>query len=193
MNKSIIIGLSAALLSPISTAYANTLQEQLSAVAQAENEGKARQDAKVAADNAAREKALQEDKLKQKRAIAAAELKRAQQIASAEKRKARQQAEAKAIRDSAEKERLQDKNRDQSYEDQLRDLELAKMKLELESRSKRVKREDDFIDAELKRENAHTDVIQSDADANRTISTGVKDLMQSEGKASETKAGKWFN
>lgn len=193
MNKCMLIGLCAALLTPISTAHANTLQDQLSAIAQAESEGKARQDAKVAAEKAAREKALLEEKLKRERTIAAAERKRAQQIASAEKRRAQQQAESKAIREAAEKERLQDKGRDQSYEDQLRELQLAKMKLELESQSKRVKREDDFIDAELKRENARTDVIQSDADSNRAISTGAKELMQSEGRASETKAGKWFN
>ncbi|EKP0294984.1 DUF5384 family protein [Aeromonas veronii] len=193
MNKYILTSLCFSLLAPTSMTYANSLQDQLSAIAQAESDGKARQEAKIAAEQAMRDKALLEERLKREREAANAARKRAQQLAAAEQRKAQQAAEAKALRKSQELERKEDKKREQSYEDQLRELQIAKMKLEIESQSKRTKREDDFIDAELKRENARTDVIQSDADANRAISTGARDLMQSEGKASETKAGKWFN
>ncbi|MGC6746505.1 DUF5384 family protein [Escherichia coli] len=47
----------------------------------------------------------------------------------------------------------------------------------------------DFIEQELKERAAKTDVIQSEADANRNISTGSKDLLQKRReKAREKKA-----
>ncbi|EMB2600384.1 DUF5384 family protein, partial [Salmonella enterica subsp. enterica serovar Cerro] len=57
----------------------------------------------------------------------------------------------------------------------------------------RVKRENEFIDQELKNKAAQTDVIQSNADSNRNMSEGGRDLMKSEGKAREKKASGWFN
>lgn len=50
-------------------------------------------------------------------------------------------------------------------------------------RKARVNRKDDFIDQELKRESAKTDVIQSGADSARNISSGTKNLMEREGEA----------
>ncbi|EFB9862418.1 hypothetical protein CV519_004464, partial [Escherichia coli] len=63
---------------------------------------------------------------------------------------------------------------------------------ELQAKAARVQRENDFIEQELKERAAKTDVIQSEADANRNISTGSKDLLQSEGKAREKKASSWW-
>jgi hypothetical protein len=54
-----------------------------------------------------------------------------------------------------------------------------------------VKRADDYIDQELNREKAKTDVIQSDADANRNVSTGAKNMMTGIGKGEENKTKGW--
>ncbi len=45
---------------------------------------------------------------------------------------------------------LRTKKRDQSYEDELRSLEIQKQKLALAKEEARVKRENEFIDQELK-------------------------------------------
>ncbi|QTA26616.1 hypothetical protein FYK17_12270 [Escherichia albertii] len=37
------------------------------------------------------------------------------------------------------------------------------------------------------------DVVQSEADANRNMSEGGRDLMKSAGKAEENKSDSWFN
>ncbi|MDU7958844.1 MAG: DUF5384 family protein, partial [Escherichia coli] len=57
----------------------------------------------------------------------------------------------------------------------------------------RVKRENEFIDQELKHKVAQTDVVQSEADANRNMTEGGRDLMKSVGKAEENKSDSWFN
>lgn len=162
--------------------FASTLQEQLSAVAQAEQQGKVEEQ---------KLKDLQQEKIKtierreqQKRANAAAEAKRREAIASAER---------KARREKIEADMKADKARDQGYEDELRSLEIQKQKLALAREEARVKRENDFIDQELKNKAAQTDVIQSNADSNRNMSEGGKELMKSEGKAREKKVSGWFN
>lgn len=163
-------------------AQADDLQAQLMAVAQAEQDGQAREEAKRAAEEMARQKAAKAAAAERQRQIAAA--------AAAKKAKAAQQA---AVTQAKEQERLTDKKRAQDYEDKLRELELMKAQLELERMKKRVGREDDFIDQELKRESARTDVIQSEADATRDVATGTRDLLSSEGKAREEEASGWFN
>ncbi len=104
-----------------------------------------------------------------------------QRVAAENERRAKREAEL-----------ANDKKRDQAYEDELRKLQLESMKLELQAKAARVQRENDFIEQELKERAAKTDVIQSEADANRNISTGSKDLLQSEGKAREKKASSWW-
>lgn len=106
---------------------------------------------------------------------------RKQRVAAENERRAKREAEL-----------ANDKKRDQAYEDELRKLQLESMKLELQAKAARVQRENDFIEQELKERAAKTDVIQSEADANRNISTGSKDLLQSEGKAREKKASSWW-
>ncbi|EBB5174560.1 hypothetical protein FGT65_22815 [Salmonella enterica subsp. enterica serovar Cerro] len=162
--------------------FANSLQDQLSAVAQAEQQGKSEEQ---------RLRDIQQEKInaaerldRQRRASAVAEANRKAAIASAEK---------KARREKIEAEVKADKTRDQGYEDELRSLEFQKQKLALAREEARVKRENEFIDQELKNKAAQTDVIQSNADSNRNMSEGGRDLMKSEGKAREKKASGWFN
>ncbi|WP_265474214.1 DUF5384 family protein [Mergibacter septicus] len=113
-------------------------------------------------------------------------------------KRAAAQAREKAKREAKKKEEraygeyIADKRRDQAYEDQLRLLQLEEMKLELERKKARVKREDDFIEQELKREAAKTDVIQSDADARRNISKGTETLLIKEGEARVKKESGFF-
>ncbi|KAA0542477.1 DUF5384 family protein [Citrobacter portucalensis] len=165
-----------------STVYSSSLQDQLSAVAQAEQQG-ANEEKKQHDDWVAeRNKQIQQDKQRRANAQAAANKKAA---AAAAERQARQ--------DKRDTEALQDKKRDQGYEDELRSLEIQKQKLALAKEEARVKRENEFIDQELKNKAAQTDVTQSEADANRNISEGGRDLMKSEGKAREDKADSWFN
>lgn len=164
------------------TCFASSLQEQLSAVAQAEQQGK--HEEKMQRD-ALQEKYAQQARLERQR--------KANAIAAANKKAAAAAAERKALREKVEAESRADKVRDQGYEDELRSLEIQKQKLALAREEARVKRENDFIDQELKNQAARTDVIQSNADVNRNLSQGSKDLLQSEGKAREKKAGGWFN
>ena len=165
-----------AILSTLSsTVFAASLQDQLSAVAEAEQQGK--NEAKKEHDEwvAQRNREIQQEK--QRRANA-------------------QAAERQARQDKLDAEASKDKKRDQGYEDELRSLEIQKQKLALAREEARVKRENEFIDQELKRSAAHTDVVQSEADANRNMSEGGRDLLKSVGKAEENKAEKsdsWFN
>ena len=69
---------------------------------------------------------------------------------------------------------------------------MEERKLELARKKARVSREDDFIEQELKREAAKTDVIQSDADATRNVSGGTKTLMEKEGEARVKKESGFF-
>ena len=112
---------------------------------------------------------------------------RAKEIAQAKEHEKQE-----AIRQREYDNYMADKKRDQSYEDELRKLELEERKLELTRKKARVSREDDFIDQELKREAAKTDVIQSDADAARNLSGGAKSLLEKEGEARVKKESGFF-
>ena len=56
----------------------------------------------------------------------------------------------------------------------------------------RLKREDDFIDQELKEKAANTDVGQSQADVNRNLSSGQKTLLEKVGEAEVKKNSGFF-
>jgi hypothetical protein len=73
--------------------------------------------------------------------------------------------------------------RDQEYQDQLRALEVERQKLQVERLKARTAHENDYIDRELKRLDAQTDVIQSEADANRNLSEGAKVFLKKAGDA----------
>lgn len=163
-------------------AHAASLQEQLAAVAAAENAGKAEERALEDAHQARLQQQARAEQAKQARIKAASAEKQRQKAAAVAAEHARQLAEYQS-----------DKKRDQSYEDELRQLEIAQRKLALKREAARVEREDEFIDQDLKARAARTDVIQSEADATRNLSTGGRDLMQSEGQARVKKASGWFN
>jgi len=76
-----------------------------------------------------------------------------------------------------------DKKRDQAYEDQLRQLEIKQKMADLRKMETRAAREDDFIDRDLKHQDANTDVVQSDADTKRALSGGTKSLLEDVGTA----------
>ncbi len=109
------------------------------------------------------------------------------------KERPRQQQIRKLVRINWTPKPLRTKKRDQSYEDELRSLEIQKQKLALAKEEARVKRENEFIDQELKHKAAQTDVVQSEADANRNMTEGGRDLMKSVGKAEENKSDSRFN
>lgn len=98
-------------------------------------------------------------------------------------------AEALAKQKQAYDEQMADKKRNQTYEDQQRQLVLDSQKLDLEAKAAQVKRANDYIDQDLAREKAKTDVIQSDADANRNVSKGAENMMTGVGAASQPKKG----
>ncbi|EHC5786343.1 hypothetical protein JS858_004906 [Escherichia coli] len=175
MKKVFLCAILASLSYP---AIASSLQDQLSAVAEAEQQGKNEEQRQHDEWIAERNREIQQEKQRRANAQAAAN-KRA--------------ANKKARQDKLDAEATADKKRDQSYEDELRSLEIQKQKLALAKEEARVKRENEFIDQELKHKAAQTDVVQSEADANRNMTEGGRDLMKSVGKAEENKSDSWFN
>lgn len=152
---------------------AQTLQDQINAVYQAQQDQEARQHAAYAAQQAAirRER---EQELAAQRA----------RLAEAAARQREQEAEAAA-----------DKQRDQSYEDKLRELNIQRQEVELQKQKTVAGRENEYVDSDLARRSAETDVIRSEADklrsqadANRKVSSGVKDYLDQSGAAAVKKA-----
>ncbi|MDU5319589.1 MAG: DUF5384 family protein [Escherichia coli] len=165
MKKVFLCAILASLSYP---AIASSLQDQLSAVAEAEQQGKNEEQRQHDEWVAERNREIQQEKQR-----------RANAQAAANKRAATAAANKKARQDKLDAEATADKKRDQSYEDELRSLEIQKQKLALAK--------------ELKHKAAQTDVVQSEADANRNMTEGGRDLMKSVGKAEENKSESWFN
>lgn len=163
-------------------AQASTLQDQLAAVAAAENAGKAEEQSREDARQARFDAQARQERARQAKIAADRAERQRQRDATVAADKARAVADYQA-----------DKKRDQSYEDQLRQLELDQRKLAIKREAARVAREDEYIDQELKSRAARTDVVQSEADATRNLSQGGHDLMKSEGEARVKKASSWFN
>ena len=167
MKKSLIILLTGCAV--VSPAFAD-LGSDISAVAAAESSGQQAEARAAAKARAAAQAAAKA------RAAAQAEIRRKQE----------------AIEQREYDNQIADKKRDQSYEDELRQLEIEERKLELARKKARVNRENDFIEQELKRESAKTDVIQSGADSARNLSSGSKTLMEKEGEAKVKKESGFF-
>lgn len=159
------------ILLPSYSAYADSsLSDQINAVHAAEMQQQRERDAEEAARRAEQERYMAEERARQ------AKVERAR-LAAANARAA----ELKA-----------DKQRDQSYEDKLRDAEIQQRMINLQKEQKRANREDDFIDQELHMKKAQADVVQSNADANRNVSEGAKSLLSDTGKAEVEDASHWF-
>ena len=178
--KKIILSIALSVVSSVSGA--NSLQDQLSAVAQAEQQGNI---------ETQRQSDLRQEKLDREARVE--RQRRADANAIATKRANAIAAEKRAHQEKIAAESLSDKKRDQHYEDELRDLEIQKLKLALAREEARVKRENEFIDQDLKGRAAQNEVIQSKADVNRNLSEGGRELMKSEGKAREKESSGWFN
>jgi hypothetical protein len=150
-----------------------TLQDQINSVYQAQQEQEAQQRAAYAAQQAAIRREHEEVLAIQKARLAA--------VAAREREQA---AEAAA-----------DKKRDQSYQDKLRELNIQRQEVELQAQKTLAGRENDYVDSDLARRAAETDVIssraenlRSQADANRNVSSGVKDYLDQSGAAAVKKA-----
>lgn len=164
------------------TASASTLQSQIAAVAQAEQAGKAQE-----------QRAYDAHQFQIDQQERAAQQRRAAANAAAHKRQVAAANAAAAKRAKIEAEAKADKQRDQSYEDKQRDLELRRQELALKREEARVNRENDYIDQELRAASAASDVVKSEADANRAAAQGVKTLLEKEGEARVKKESGWFN
>ncbi|TWI57498.1 hypothetical protein IQ22_00715 [Pseudomonas duriflava] len=167
---------------------APSLQDQIAAVHQAELKQQAAEKAAMQAREAELMRVAQEQAAKQRKAEQA----RAAQLKKAEQERAAAAAQRKAAENAQAAEAYADKKRDQSYEDELRQLEIEERKLKLASLKARTNRTDDYIDQELKQKAAETEVIQSQADATRNLSEGSKELLKSEGEARKKEASNWF-
>lgn len=102
-----------------------------------------------------------------------------------------------AERAAAERQaKVQDSNRlrarAENAEDEDRSLDIEERKLHLQALKAKTDRSNDYIDAELHNSAAKTDVIQSNADATRNVSSGAKALLEDSGKADVNRSTKWF-
>ncbi|PNK93112.1 hypothetical protein CEQ28_023510 [Hafnia alvei] len=58
------------------------------------------------------------------------------------------------------------------FESKLRDIELQRAQLQLKMEQAKADRTNEYIDQELKRDQAETDVVKSQADANKIFQRG---------------------
>jgi hypothetical protein len=151
-----------------SGALAQTLQDQINSVYQAQQQQEAGQRAAYEAQQA--------EMRREHQAAIATENARVTAAAAVQKQRA-----AAA---------LADKQRDQGYDDQLRELNIERQKAELEALKARASRENDYVNSDLARQSAETDVVKSEAertrseaDANRNVSSGVKNYLDQSGLA----------
>lgn len=173
--KRILLGSALAFLSlPVLAGQFDQLYEIEQQTKQAEANAEAERLRQAAADRQRAEAA----------ATAARQQRAAAQKAEQQRVAARQQAQA------VEEKRL--RTREESYEDELRALELEERRLALQAKKAKVARANDYIDAELRDSAARTDVIQSEADATRNVSSGAKSLMEDAGKAEVNRSNSLF-
>lgn len=114
----------------------------------------------------------------------------ARQQRAAAQRAASAQAAARQQAQAVENKRVQ--AREEGFEDELRALELEERRLNLQAKKAKVARSNDYIDAELRDSAARTDVIQSNADASRNVTSGAKSLLEDAGKAEVNRSSKLF-
>lgn len=165
-----------------SAAHAAADLSGIGAVAQAEHAGIVAEQRRVDDQRAEYDRQMAANERRQE-----AEARRyASQRAEANRRAAaRQAAHEKAVNEA--------QKRDNDYQDKLRDLELRRQQLDIAAQEARVKRENEYIDQELRAKSANSDVVKSQADATRAVAEGQKNLMTSEGQARIKKVSSWFN
>ena len=128
---------------------------------------------------------------------AAAERSREEARSAADRRQravAQQAAQQRALeqRKTQELEHKRVQTREEGFEDELRALELEERRLALQAKRARTARANDYIDAELRDSAARTDVIQSEADSARNVTSGAKSLLEDSGKADVNRSGRLF-
>jgi hypothetical protein len=172
-------------------AFGQTLQDQINAVYQAQQQQEAAQ--RAAYDAALRQRQEEQAAILRQRREAQAALLRQHEEELALK-KARIDAEIAEQRQKVA-EAAADKKQDQAYEDRLCNLNIEREELELEALKARAARENDYINSDLAHRAAETNVIQSQADkvrseaeANRNVSSGVKEYLSESGLAEVKKA-----
>lgn len=175
MKYSIVLLLTIALANP---AFAQGPFDQVHQI-------EAQQKQAVAAERAERDR--QNALLDERRAAEWAAERKAQR--TAQQNSQRRAAEANKVR-NIEQQRL--RSRSEKIEDEANALELEERKLKLQTLKAKAARTDDYIDAELKERAAKTDVIQSNADATRDVSSGTRSLLQDTGKADVNRSNKLF-
>ena len=155
-------------------AYGQSLQDQINAVDQAQQQQEGRQRAAYDAQQAELRRERQEQLAAERGRIAA----------------------AAAVQKQRDEAALADKQRNQAYDDQLRELNIERQKAVLSALKARADRENDYINADLARQSAQTDVVKSEAertrseaDANRNVSSGVKNYLDQSGLAEVKKSG----
>ena len=110
-------------------------------------------------------------------------------------RAAAQQAAAQRAAEQRKSQEIEHKRvqtREENYEDELRALELEERRLALQDKRARTARANDYIDAELRNSAARTDVIQSEADSARNVTSGAKSLLEDSGKAEVNRSSRLF-
>ncbi|WP_426152028.1 DUF5384 family protein [Pseudomonas sp. DC3000-4b1] len=113
---------------------------------------------------------------------------RRKRLAAEQQAQARRQAERKEEQAEAKRQQA----RSERFEEEDRALALEERRLKLEAMKARTARTNDYIDAELRHSAAQTDVIQSEADATRNVSSGAKALMENAGEAEVNRSKKLF-
>lgn len=118
----------------------------------------------------------------------------AQQADQRQRAVAQQAAQQKAFeqRKAQELEHKRVQTREESFEDEQRALDLEERRLALQAKRARAARTNDYIDAELRDSAARTDVIQSDADSARNVTSGAKSLLEDTGKAEVNRSSRLF-
>ena len=139
------------------------------------------------------EAAAEAERLRQ----AAAERSREEARSAADRRQravAQQAAQQRALeqRKTQETEHKRVQTREEGFEDELRALELEERRLALQAKRARTARANDYIDAELRDSAARTDVIQSEADSARNVTSGAKSLLEDTGKADVNRSSRLF-
>ncbi|PSS50141.1 DUF5384 family protein [Pseudomonas sp. BBP2017] len=140
-----------------------------------------------------KEAALETERLRQ--AAAAQQRAESREAAARQQRAASQRAaaQAAAVRQQAQAaEQKRVLTREEGFEDELRALELEERRLQLQAKKAQVARANDYIDAELRDSAARTDVIQSNADSARNVTSGTKSLLEDAGKAEVNRSNSLF-
>ncbi|MGY4491775.1 DUF5384 family protein [Pseudomonas sp. TE3610] len=133
----------------------------------------------------------------QQQQVQAAEQAKATAREEAEQR-ARRASQARAAEQAAAKrkvlarEQARQRARTEQHQDEEHALDIEERKLRLQTMKAKADRANEYVDAELRGKAAQTDVVQSQADAMRNLSSGTKTLLEDAGKAEVNRSKKLF-